>query len=105
MQIPQALYILSPDQMGGSESLNSSTLVISKQSDTKGIYRGDYRKSPMNRGFNGIQYLFVSDLECRSKTLLSIVRTFSLSPITCGNEPSLRVAAGSWARTKTTGKG
>lgn len=92
MQIPQALYILSPDQctdVGGSESLNSSTLVISKLSDTKCIYSGDYRKSPVNRGFNGIQYLFVSDLECRSKTLLSIVRMFSLSPITCGNEPSL----------------
>lgn len=54
----------------------------------------------MNRGFNGIQHLFVSDLECRSKTLLSIVGMFSLSPITCGNEPSLRVAAGSWARRK-----
>lgn len=90
--------------MGGSESLNSSTLVISKQPDTKSICSGDYRKSPVNRGFDGIQYLFVSDLECRSKTLLSIVRMFSLSPITCGSEPSVCVAAGSWARRKQLGK-
>lgn len=58
----------------------------------------------MNRGFNGIQYLFVSYLECRNKTLLSIVRMFSLSPITCGIEPSLHVAAGSWARREQLGK-
>lgn len=54
----------------------------------------------MNRGFNGMQYLFVSDLECRSKTLLSIVRTIFFSPITCGNEPSCRVAACSCVRRK-----
>lgn len=37
------------------------------------MWTGGYREAHVNTGFNGIQYLFVSDLECRSQTLLSII--------------------------------
>lgn len=37
------------------------------------MWTGGCREAHMNAGFNGIQYLFASDLERRSQTLLSII--------------------------------